>query len=112
MDTREPISFVDKITATDISVVCRDGFAAKQVKALGGKRSIFKPRTWKIHFNSQAELASVLSALRDARVAMAGALAGWPPAAVFEQLREEGKLSGKFTEIVWSRPGEEVLSEK
>ena len=67
---------------------------------------------WKLHYSSEEELARYLSNLRDDGFAIAGALAGWPPAAVFEQLRDKGKVAGKFTEIIWSQPGKEITSEK
>jgi hypothetical protein len=112
LNAHESISFVESISDSEVSVKCRDDTAAELVKSLGGKRALLASAIWKLHYSSEVELASHLSALRDARIAMAGSLVGWPPAAIFEQLRDNGKLTGKFIEIMWSKPDEEVLSEK
>jgi len=92
--------------------VCHGESAIRQIRSLGGRRTLLSSKKWKLRYDSEAALAAHLSALRDAKIAMMGASGGWPPAAVFEQLREHGKLSGKFIEIMWRRPGEPVTAEK
>jgi len=112
MNANKTTSFVESISDSEIHVVCRSESAVQQVKSLGGRRTLLSSEKWKLRYDSEAVLAAHLSVLRDAEIAMAGALGGWPPAAVFEQLREQGKLSGKFVEIMWKRPGEAVTAEK
>lgn len=112
MKSEKVASYVESISSAEIVVVCRDAAAEEQLKAMGGKQTLFPPRKWKIRYVSEDQLASSLATLRDAQVAMAGSLSGWPPSAVFQQLRERGKLAGKFTEIMWSKPEKEVLSER
>ena len=47
------------------------------------------------------ELPAVLSKLRDLGVAFAADSHGWAPAAIFEELRRQGQLAGRFTEVVF-----------
>lgn len=61
---------------------------------------------------TEDELAKILVALRDAGFAMAGGPWGWPPAAVFEDLRSKGKVAGDFTQISWRSPEHPVLMRK
>jgi len=50
-------------------------------------------------------VGSLLELLRDRGFAFLGVPHGWPPAAVFEQLRDAGKVSGKYDAISFSAPG-------
>lgn len=106
------ISFVNNILDSDIEVVCRDKAAKAKVKSAGGGRLLLSPRKWRIHYSSEDQLAKILDSLRNAKIAMAGSPTGWPPSAVFQRLRDEGKVSGDFIEISWSGPGEEMLLDK
>ena len=63
-------------------------------------------------YTSEPELANILSALRDQGVAFVSAEAGWPPAAVFEQLRTRGLLSGTYEELLFSGPGKWSIRQK
>jgi len=112
MNTKEDISYVEDISDSEICIVCRDDSSSEKVKSLGGKRRLSSPMNWTLQYTSETELASHLSELRDAQFAMAGSLSGWPPSAIFEQLRDKRVLAGKFSEIMWAGPGKEVLFEK
>lgn len=112
MKSEKPLSYVESISDSEITVVCGDKTAEKQVQSIGGKQTFLPPRKWKVHYTSEDQLASLLATLRDVQVAMAGSLSGWPPAAVFEQLRDKGKIAGGFTEIMWSKPDKEVFFER
>lgn len=78
----------------------------------GGRRALPLSEKLKLRSDSDTVLVAHLSALRDAKFAMAGALGGWPRAAVFEQLRDQGQLSGKFWEIMWKGPTDAIVAEK
>jgi len=54
---------------------------------------------------SPEQLGASLERLRDAGVLFLETLAGWPPAAVFEDLREKGRVHGPFDAISFSGPG-------
>jgi hypothetical protein len=62
-------------------------------------------------FCSKAELAVVLTALQCAGFLFADEPAGWPPAAVFRQLRDEGLVDGTVRTISWASPRELVFRE-
>lgn len=58
-----------------------------------------------IFLSDPAALPDVLTYLRDAGVAFAGAPHGWPPAEVFAELRDRCLVTGPFDEIVFVGPG-------
>jgi len=62
-------------------------------------------------FSSKMNLAEVLTALQRAKFFFADEPAGWSPAAVFQQLREESLVSGPVLTISWKRPDEPILGE-
>ena len=62
-----------------------------------------------LSFTSQSELAAVLTSLQRADFPFADEPAGWPPAAVFQQLRDESLVSGEIRTISWTAPGMPVF---
>lgn len=62
-------------------------------------------------FASKAELAAALTALQRAGFLFANEPAGWPPAAVFQQLRDEALVDGAVRTVSWAGPGEVVFGE-
>jgi len=51
--------------------------------------------------SDRALIPGILSELRDAGLAFAGAPSGWPPSEVFADLRDRGLVSGPFNELVF-----------
>ena len=93
-------------------VICRDRSLNSQLKALGGNRGFLKRNRWQFRYSDESNLASIVSALRDLGFAFMGGPAGWPPAAVFEDLREKNLLRGSYLKIVWVGPNKTVNSER
>jgi hypothetical protein len=62
-------------------------------------------------FASKAELAEVLTALQRAEFFFSDELAGWPPAAVFQQLREESLVNGVVRTVSWIGPNKPIFGE-
>ncbi|PPU18558.1 hypothetical protein [Xanthomonas arboricola] len=62
-----------------------------------------------LSFKSSEELSEILSLLQSLQIPFADALAGWPPAAVFAQLRDQGLVQGAITTVVWVAPDMPVL---
>lgn len=62
-------------------------------------------------FTSKSELADTLTALQGAGVLFAEEPAGWPPAAVFQKLREESLVSGTIRTVSWAGPNQPVFGE-
>lgn len=56
-------------------------------------------------FASKAELAVALKALQRAGFLFADEPTGWPPAAVFQQLRDEALITGAVRTVSWAGPG-------
>lgn len=97
--------YVASVQDEDVVVVCRTPALKRTLKRARARREFLRPARWRLRFGADIELASVLSLLRDAGFAFAGATTGWPPAAVFEDLRRRGLIRGDFTEVVWAGPG-------
>jgi hypothetical protein len=53
----------------------------------------------------EATLSKLLAQLRDLDVLFGGG-SGWPPAEIFDDLRERGLVQGKFIEITWRGPSQ------
>ena len=62
-------------------------------------------------FASHTELADLLTRLQGLGLPFACEPKGWSPAAVFEQLRNEGLVQGKIRTIAWRGRGDAVLGE-
>lgn len=62
-------------------------------------------------FSSKTELAAALTALQRAGFLFADETAGWPPAAVFQQLRDEAFVNGAVRTVSWVSSGEPVFGE-
>ena len=71
---------------------------------LGGWNPLLFIGEWSFRTTDQRELGRLLGRLRDAGVAMAHGPSGWPPSAIFEDLREKGYVSGPYTGITWRDP--------
>jgi len=76
--------------------------------ALGARRD---GQAAHLPFASKAELAAVLTALQRAGFLFAEQPGGWPPAAVFQQLRDEKLVNGVVRTVSWAGPGEPVFGE-
>jgi hypothetical protein len=112
--------YVEHISDSVVYVVCRDRRFRRIVRQLGGRWSILdvllEPSAglWRrrISYSGGTNLATLLGNLRDAGFAFAGAPHGWPPAAVFSELRETGALAGTFVEISSAGPDQPVVREQ
>ena len=65
--------------------------------------------TTRLRYSSEPELASLMARLRSLHIPFVAVGPGWHPAAVFEDLRRRGLVSGRIATIVWSGPGESTL---
>lgn len=83
---------------------------AARARALGGRHQwwllgfgdwVFRPR-------SREDLAWVLTGLRDLGVALARVGHGWYPGDIFEQLRDEGLVTGAYQAIQFGGAGVQV----
>ena len=105
-------NFVESVSDSKLVVQCASRDRCHDLRNLGGKRKTLNRRIWVFDFASEEELAGLLNNLRDLGFAMAGGSSGWPPAAVFESLREKGKTTGQFQEMLWKAPDEASIIER
>lgn len=104
------LDYVEDVLAEEVLVVSQR--QTQLLTHLGARRKLFSRTKWYIRFHSNAELAQILDALRNAEFAFAGAQSGWPPSAVFQHLRDKQMLSGTFKEVRWLNRDEIVVREK
>ena len=85
-----------------------EGFDIEKASALGGKQPVRwfrKQDVWVYRATDYAGMAKLLEALRDMGVAFLAAGPGWPIGHVFEHMRTEGLVSGRYLAIWWRGPG-------
>jgi hypothetical protein len=83
------------------------------LKNLGAIESaIYNEAVWIIHFSDDNDLAEKLQLLNRLGVLFVGEPSGWPPAAIFEDLRERKLVDGNFKEISWTGSGKWLVREK
>jgi len=104
--------YVKWVTDDAVIVKCKERNNKRHIKRLGGHRSLLSLlegsllTTWHIRYKSEKDMANIFSALRDIGMPFLGGAHGWPPAAIFEHMRDKQLLKGTFKEIVWRGPEE------
>ncbi|HEX9885247.1 MAG TPA: hypothetical protein VGA70_02120 [Longimicrobiales bacterium] len=101
---RDP-SHVRSVMGDDVEVHAATATDARLLRALGGRRGLLFRRTFIFRCPDQPSLAAPFVRLRDGGIAFATAPHGWPPGGIFEQLRDDGLLSGSFVEVCWTDEG-------
>lgn len=100
------MDYVEAVLTNSVRIYCAPGPLLTELLALGATSS---SRGADIPFNSKQGLATVLGQLQKLQFPFADALAGWPPAAVFAELRDEGLVHGSITAVSWSSPDKPIL---
>lgn len=59
-----------------------------------------------IPFRDNAELLMLVKQLSAQGYAFVDTPGGWPPAAVLQQLQDQGEMDFSFTAVTWSGPGD------
>jgi hypothetical protein len=94
--------YVADVQSHQVLIRSFGGDVPKWSAPLHARLAASDPTLWIIMAETQTDLVSVLTALKDSGVPFLDVPASWPPAAVFEQMREEGKLSGTFTAVTFA----------
>ncbi len=114
------VEYVSAVRGQAIEIVSSSGILRPKLRQLGAKRSLrmaildnrFPSRRWRLKYSDEADLARLLSSLRDLDLAFAYDQHGWSPAGVFEELRRKGLIVGSFAEIAWLGPDKPVITVK
>lgn len=107
---KDNMSIIRNILNHKIIIEITESDLINFLKKLGFKRRFFKRNVWILYYNDERELLLCLVTLRDANFLFTGGH-GWSPSAIFKQFRDRGLLSGKFKEIVWTKPGTKIIHE-
>lgn len=97
---------VEAVLASSVRILCCTEPLLSELLALGATAD---GKVLSISFGSKESIASVLAELQRLSIPFGDAPSGWPPAAVFAHLREEGLVHGSIVAISWSSPGKPVL---
>jgi hypothetical protein len=96
--------------------ICLDSISSRLLDAtmkLGAyKRQIGGKSRWVIDFADNKELARKLQQLNQLGFLFVGEPAGWPPAEVFDRIREKEDIREKFMEVRWKGPGDWFVVER
>ncbi len=103
--------YIQQVQERSVQLIARTHDTIQIARDLGGVSSSTTADAWRIGYDTEDQLASLLQALRDAGIAFAGG-AGWPPAAVAEMLRDKGKLHGVIREATWLGPNQQVIEDR
>jgi len=99
------MNYVCAVQSKSVKVAI-SGSVPPELRALGAQ---IDDGVAQLPFTSQSELAAVLTCLQHAGIPFVDEPAGWPPAAVFQQLRDESLVSGEIRTISWTAPGKPVF---
>jgi hypothetical protein len=89
------------ISNQTVVVEVNNGIDVACLKAIGGKREFFNPKTWKFKYSDKKELANIFISLKEQGFYFLNVPWGWPPYAVFLQLKDEGFLDGTCKEAIY-----------
>lgn len=107
-------NYIAAVLSDEIVIYCATSDKKKLLKTLGAKSKIFNHQTWYLKYkkNDENDLGCMLTKLRDFGFCFAGSAGGWPPAAIFEHLREKRLVTGKIIEILWRAPNKAITIER
>jgi hypothetical protein len=91
----------EKVRAENVSLEMTD-----ELRSLGSyEETISGNPCWVIPASGDAEMGKLLAKLRDLGFLFVDETGGWPPAAVFRDLRDRGYIDGEFQAVTWQCPG-------
>jgi hypothetical protein len=67
---------------------------------------------WELTYLTKNDLVTIVRELIKAGIPFAGGLGGWPPGAIVETLRDEGRIAGAFKQISWTGPNQTQVYEQ
>ncbi|MCC5087757.1 hypothetical protein [Xanthomonas campestris] len=99
------VNHVRAVLEHQIHVTCAPGAAYQTLLTQGAATS----DGFVLDVRTPERLAKMFSLLQSLQLPFADAPAGWPPAAVFAHLREQGRVHGAIITVTWAAPEMPVL---
>jgi hypothetical protein len=100
-----PENFVSLILNGEIRLENVTADLEDRLRVLGARRVVEGGETWSIPYETDEELAKLFAQLNQLKVLFVDQPAGWPPAAIFRDLRKRGLIGGSFKTVSWRGPG-------
>lgn len=102
------MDFVEAVLKDSVRVVCETPSLREQLLLMGAK-DISKALV--INTPSKELIASTMQKLQLLGFHFVDEPAGWPPAAIFQKLRDEGIVSGAVKTVSWTAPGKPIYGQ-
>ena len=102
------MDYVAAVLGKSVRVVCS---SASMRQALAAHGVVVGAGACELAYSSKQELARTLQCLQQVGLPFVDEPAGWPPAAVFQQYRNEGLVSGSIKTVSWRGPNEPIYGE-
>jgi hypothetical protein len=106
-DISHPRNCVSNVQDGEVRIENAAPEIAGELQAIGGMEKLLGDRTvWVIHTTDDEGLGRTLGRLRDIGFLFVDQPGGWPPAAVFDELRDRGLVRGSFDSVNWINPAQ------
>ena len=105
-------SVVSWVLPTKVVAYCQSEDDRHALRRLGARRSLLRRSEWSIPYEAMEDLPEIFRTLRDEGFAFLGGSHGWPPAAIFMELRDRGDLDGEYQEVLVYGPGLEQYTSR
>jgi hypothetical protein len=102
------LDFVSFIHPSHVAVHAETSALRENILKIGGIAS--QEPELVINYSCEQELATIMSKLQKLEIPFSDQLAGCPPAAVFDYLKEKGILSGNIKRVSWLNAKQYVIS--
>jgi hypothetical protein len=102
------LDFVSFIHPSHITVHAETEALRECISKIGGIAS--QESELVVNYSSVQELVTIISMLQKLEIPFSDQLAGWPPAAVFDDLKEKGIVTGNIKRISWLNANKYVIS--
>jgi hypothetical protein len=102
------IDHVRQILGLAVALECHDAHLDRRCRERGAASDGYGLR---FEHHDRGELARTLTWLQSEGVPFLDEPGGWPPAAVFDAMRDEGLVSGRIRRVSWLGPNEPVFTE-
>lgn len=106
---KEP--YVALITGKKIEIQANTGNLGADLTDLGFAPDVEKANVYFLKFKDTADRIRLMVCLRDIGVPFSYG-PGWAPSEIFEYLRNQGELAGKYRRVLWKGRGDFVISEE